>query len=105
MYRSELDTSGCEKTVDAVCAPGGYLDQVFEKYEASVEKIKSYQAPDKGKEKPVESSSTGSDADDEVSVATAIRWTVPGVDAPATSDYQSESGETMRCVGNDGVRQ
>ncbi|KAH7239256.1 hypothetical protein BKA59DRAFT_515534 [Fusarium tricinctum] len=105
MYRSELDTSGCEKTVDAVCAPGGSLDQVFEKYEASVEKVKSYQAPDKGKEKPVESSSTGSDADDKVSVATAIRWTVPGVDAPATSDYQSDSGETMRCVGNNGVRQ
>lgn len=92
--RSELDIRGCEKTVDEVCARGGSLDKLLEEYKASVEKVKSYQMLDENKEEFVEYSSSGSDADDEDSFATAIRWTVQGEDAPATSDYQSDSGKT-----------
>lgn len=94
MARSELDIRGCEKTVDEVCARGGSLDKLLEEYKTSVKKVKSYKMPDEDKEELVESSSSGSDADDEDSFTTSIRWTVQGEDAPATSDYQSDSGKT-----------
>lgn len=104
MYRSALDTVDYEKTVDAVCAPGGSLDQLFEAYLASVEKVKSYQTPDKGKDKLVESCSSGDDADDEDPLATAVRWAVRSPGTMVTSDYQSDSGESTVRVGNHGYR-
>ncbi|KAH6959249.1 hypothetical protein DER45DRAFT_644545 [Fusarium avenaceum] len=92
--RDELNIRGCERTVDEVCARGGSLDMLLEEYKASVEKVKSYKMPDEDNEELVESSSSGSDADDEDSFTTTIRWTVQGENAPATSGYQSDSGKT-----------
>jgi hypothetical protein len=103
MYRSALDTRDCEKTVDAVCAPGGSLDHLLGEYLASVEKVKSYQTPDKGKDKLVESCSSGDDTDED-SLATVVRWTVQSPDTMVTSDYQSDSGESTGRVRNRGFR-
>ncbi|KAM0248332.1 hypothetical protein ACHAP5_003502 [Fusarium lateritium] len=105
MTRSELDTRESDNTVDAVCGPGGSLDKLFEWYEASVEKVKSYQTPDKGKGKFVASDSPESDSDDRGPSVAAVGWRVQGLNTMVTSDYQSDSSEPRGPFGNHGFKQ
>ncbi|KAM0207408.1 hypothetical protein ACHAPA_003264 [Fusarium lateritium] len=102
MSHSELDTRESEDTVDAVCGPGGSLDKLFEWYEASVEKVKSYQTPDKGKGNLVASDSAESDSDDRGSLVPAVGWSVQGLNTMVTSDYQSDSSEPRDPFWNNG---
>jgi hypothetical protein len=104
MYNSLLDTLDSEKTVDEVCGPGGSLGQLLEEYEASVEKVKSYQTPDKGKDRLEESSSSGDEIDDEDSLTAIMEWAAQRTNTVATSDCQTDSGESAGRVRNSGFR-